>query len=179
MQKRRSGGTGDWPTLNALRMVLTKRKYVAIAIGSAAALLLVYLVSFAMIVFKSFDARADPMMVQALVSGSVVQAALMGVLAMLFGVWVSLQWYVRQEKKAEKSSSAVAAGSVFGGFLGGIGSLGSCPACLAVISLVIGSAATTVLFDYKTPILAVGIVLIAISLSVTSKSIGNQCGRCK
>ena len=171
---------GEFAMLKIVYTVLSNRKYLAIAVFSSMVLLSLYIISLSSVVLKSFGVLTDTMMLKSIFSNSLLQLALIALLAILFGVWLAMQFYLRQVAKANKTTSIVAAGgSVFSGFLGGLGALGGCPACLAIISAVIGSTATALLLNYRTPIVLLAITLILLSIYATSESIKNKCKWCK
>lgn len=156
------------------------RKYLAIAISSAIALMSLYIISLSSIVLKSFGILTDAMMLRSILSGSSLQLVLIGILAILFGIWLTMQLYLRWENREMKTTPiAAASGSIFTGFLGGLGALGGCPACLAIITAVIGSTATAFLLQYRTPIVLLAIALIILSIYTTSQAIKNKCRWCK
>lgn len=166
--------------LKVIRTVLSKKKYLAIAIFSAIILMMVYIISLSSVVLKSFGIITDPIMLASIFSGGLLQLILIGLLTISFGIWLTMQFYLRREnKKMEKTPIAAASGSVFSGFLGGLGALGGCPACLVIITAVIGSTATAFLLQYRTQLVLLAIVLSILSIYVTSKSIENKCKWCK
>ena len=166
--------------LKVILAVLSHRKYLAIAMLSSIALIALYAISLSSVVLNSFGIITDPMMLASILSGGLLQLALIGILTITFGIWLAMQFYVRQKnKQIEKTPIATAGGSVFGGFLGGLGALGGCPACLAIITGVIGINATALLLQYRTPLVVFAIALSVLSIYVTSKSIENKCKWCK
>ena len=163
--------------LKVVYIVLSKKKYLAIAVCSALVMLLLYVISLSSITPRILS---DTMMIKSVLSNSFLQLALIILLAILFGVWLAMQLYLRWETKANKTIPVItASGSIFSGFLGGLGALGGCPACLVIIAAVIGSTATTFIFEYRTPIALLSITLILLSIYVTSESIKNKCKWCK
>lgn len=163
--------------LKVVHLVLSKKKYLMIAVGSALVLLLLYIISLSFITPRVLS---DTMMIKSVLSNSSLQLALIILLTILFGVWLAMQLYLRWETKANKTTPVItASGSVFSGFLGGLGALGGCPACLVIITAVIGSTATAFLLQYGTPIVLLAITLIVLSIYGTSASIKNKCKRCK
>ncbi|MBI3052343.1 hypothetical protein HYY74_07890 [Candidatus Woesearchaeota archaeon] len=166
--------------LKVMYTVLSNRKYLAIAIFSTISLMILYIISLSSVVLKSFDIITDTAMLSSIFSGGLLQLILIGVLTILFGIWLAMQLYLRWENKEMKATPiAAASGSVFSGFLGGLGALGGCPACLVIITAVIGSTATAFLLQYRTPIVLLAIALSVLSIYITSKSIENKCGWCK
>ncbi len=166
--------------LKVVYVVLSKKKYLLIAMCSTLVLLLLYIISLSSVVLRSFGILTDAIMIKSIFSASLLQLALIAMLTILFGVWLAMQFYLRQENNANKTTPiAAAGGSVFSGFLGGLGALGGCPACLAIISAVIGSTATALLLNYRTPIVLLAILLIMLSLYSTSMSIKRKCRWCK
>ena len=166
--------------LKVIYNVLSKKKYLAIAVCSALVMLLLYIISLSSVVLKSFGILTDVMMLRSIFSASLLQLMLMVILTLLFGIWLAMQFYLRSETKANKTTPVIAAsGSIFSGFLGGLGALGGCPACLVIITAVIGSTATAFLLQYRTPIVLLAITLILVSIYATSGSIKNKCKWCK
>ena len=163
--------------LGIVHMVLSKRKYFVTALFSALVMLSLYIISFS---FITPGILTDIGMVKSVLSNSLLQVILIVLLTILFGIWIAIQFYLRKEIKTNGVQPiAEAGGSIFSGFLGGLGALGGCPACLAIIAAVIGSTATTFIFEYRTPILLLAIALIILSIYTTSKSIKNKCVWCK
>ncbi len=166
--------------LKVIHMVLSSRKYLAIAIFSGVILMILYMISLSSVVLKSFGIITDPIMLASILSGGLLQLILIGMLTITFGVWLSMQLYSKWENKEIKTTPiAVTGGSVFSGFLGGLGALGGCPACLAIITGVIGVNATAYILQYRTPLVLFAIGLSVLSIYVTSKSIENKCRWCK
>ena len=166
--------------LKVVYIVLSKKKYLMIAVCSTLVLLLLYIISLSSVVLKSFGILTDTMMIRSIFSASLLQLTLMVILTLFFGIWLAMQFYLRSESKTNKTSPVITASSgVFSGFLGGLGALGGCPACLAIIVGVIGSTATAFLLQYRTPIVLLAITLILLSIYATSKSIKNKCKWCK
>lgn len=166
--------------LKVILTVLSHRKYLAIAMLSSIALIALYAISLSSVILKSFGIITDSMMLSSILSGGLLQLLLIGILTITFGMWMAMQFYVRQEnKQVAKTPIAAASGSVFGGFVGGLGALGGCPACLAIITGVIGINATAFLLQYRTPLVLLAITLSLLSIYVTSKSIENKCRWCK
>jgi hypothetical protein len=166
--------------IKVIYKVLSNRKYLAIALVSTIALMLLYIVSLSSVVLNSIGILTDKSMLRFISSSSPLQLVLIALLTILFGIWLALQIYLRQKKKTLKTISTITAtGGVFSGFLGGLGALGGCPACLIVITAVIGSTATALLLQYRTPIVLLAIGLIIISICATSYSIKNKCRSCK
>ena len=166
--------------LKVIYTVLSKKKYLTIAVCSTLVLLLLYIISLSSIVLKSFGILTDSIMIKSIFSASLMQLTLMVLLTFLFGIWLAMQFYLRSETKANKTTQIIeASGSVFSGFLGGLGTLGGCPACLAIITAVIGGTATAFLLQYRTPIVLLAITLILVSIYATSESIKNKCKWCK
>ena len=165
--------------LKVIYKVLSTRKYLAIAVFSSMALLSLYIISLSSVVLKSFGILTDTMMLKSIFSNSLLQLVLIALLTILFGVWLAMQFYLRHNNVNKTTPIFVAGGSVFSGFLGGLGALGGCPACLVIISAVIGSTTTTLLLDYRMPIVLLAIGLITLSVYTTSMSIKNNCKWCK
>ncbi len=166
--------------LKVMYTVLSSRKYLAIAIFSTISLMILYIISLSSVVLKSFGIITDTMMLSSIFSGGLLQLILIGVLTILFGIWLAMQLYLRWENKEMKATPiAAASGSLSSGFLGGLGALGGCPACLAIITAVIGSTATAFLLQYRTPLALTAIALSTISIYITSMSIKNKCRWCK
>ena len=163
--------------LRIVHMVLSKRKYFVIALFSALVMLSLYITSFYFIIPGILT---DIGMAKSVLSNSFLQVILIILLTILFGIWIAMQFYLWKEIKTNGVQPIVeAGGSIISGFLGGLGALGGCPACLVIIAAVIGSTATTFIFEYRTPILLLAIALIILSIYTTSKSIKNKCVWCK
>lgn len=163
--------------LRVMHMVLSKRRYFFIALFSALVMLSLYIISFSFITPRILT---DVWMIKSVLSNSLLQVIFVILLTMLFGIWIAMQFYLRKEIKTNKIQPIVeAGGSIFSGFFGGLGALGGCPACLVIIAGVIGSTATTFIFEYRTPILLLAIALITLSIYTTSKSINRRCIWCK
>lgn len=163
--------------LKVFYTVLSKRKYLGIAIVSALVLLVLYIIALAPITPRIFTEIG---MIQSVLYNSPFQLMLIILISILFGIWLSTQIYLKFEVKYNKSSSIItASSSIFSGFLGELGAIGGCPACIAIIASVIGSTATTFIYKFRTPILVLSILLILVSIYMTSKSIGDKCEWCK
>ena len=163
--------------LRVVYIVLSKRRYFFIAVFSALVMLSLYIISFSFITPRILT---DVGMIKSVLSNSPLQVTLIILLTFLFGIWLAMQFYLRSETKANKTTQIIeASGSVFSGFLGGLGTLGGCPACLAIITAVIGGTATAFLLQYRTPIVLLAITLILLSIYATSESIQNKCKWCK
>ncbi|MBI2671809.1 hypothetical protein HYX16_02650 [Candidatus Woesearchaeota archaeon] len=163
--------------LRIVHMVLSKRKYFVIALFSTLVMLSLYIISFSFITPRILT---DIGMVKSVLSNSPLQVILIILLTFLFGIWIAMQFYLLKEIKTNMVQPIVeATSSIFSGFLGGLGAVGGCPACLVIIAAVIGSTATTFIFEYRTTILLLAIALIILSIYTTSKSIENKCKWCK
>ena len=163
--------------LRVVYIVLSKRRYFFIAVFSALVMLSLYIISFSFITPRILT---DVGMIKSVLSNSPLQVTLIILLTFLFGIWLAMQFYLRLETKANKTTPVITASSgVFSGFLGGLGALGGCPACIAIIAGVIGSTATAFLLQYRTPIVLLAITLILVSIYATSGSIKNKCKWCK
>lgn len=171
---------GPKSMLKAMYTVLSNKKYLAVAIISTIALIMVYIISLSSVALKSFGVITDTTMLSSIVSGGLLQLLLIGMLTMLFGVWLAMQFYLRREiKEINTTPIAASSGSLFSGFLGGLGALGGCPACLVIITAVIGSTATAFILRYRTSLVLLAIALSILSIYITSKSIENKCRWCK
>ena len=165
--------------LRVMYIVLSKRRYFFIAVFSALVMLSLYIISFSFITPKILT---DIGMIESVLSNSSLQVTLIILLTILFGIWIAMQLYLRKEIKTNKAQPipiVEAGGSIFSGFFGGLGALGGCPACLVIIAAVIGSTATTFIFEYRTPILLLAIALIILSVYTTSETIKRKCRWCK